>query len=81
MFKHCAVLSLLMLFSMLAASAQTPDTATVRGVVTDQSHAVVADAQVHVINSLTKLDRVATSGKDGSFAIAGLPIAGDYDVT
>jgi len=80
MFKHCAVMSLLLPFSLLTAFAQTPDTATVRGVVSDQSHALVPDAHVHVTNTLSGLDRVTTSGKDGSFVIAGLPIAGDYDV-
>jgi hypothetical protein len=81
MFKRCVVLSLFISSTLPTAFAQTPDTATVRGVVYDQTHAAVAGAQVHVINALSKLDRVTMSGKDGSFAIAGLPIAGDYDVT
>jgi hypothetical protein len=80
MFKRCALLSLLAPLFLLAASAQTPDTATLRGVVSDQSHSVVAGAIVHVSNTLSGLDRVTTSGKDGSFAIVGLPVAGDYDV-
>jgi hypothetical protein len=67
--------------SLPMALAQTPDTATIRGTVFDPSHAVIAGAQVRVTNSLTGLERDTTSNQDGTFAIAGLPITGDYDVT
>ena len=64
----------------LPLCAQTPDTATLRGTVVDSTHAAVPEVEVRAINSLTGLDRVATSGSDGSFVIAGLPITGDYNV-
>jgi Carboxypeptidase regulatory-like domain len=80
MFKRCVLLSAFLQFSFLATSAQTPDTATLRGVVSDPSHAVVAGATVHAVNTLSGLDRSTTTGKDGSFSIVGLPIAGDYNV-
>ena len=72
------VLALLALTSV--ASAQTPDTATLRGTVSDPTHAVVAGATIHVTNALTGLARVATSSASGSFAIAGLPVTGEYSV-
>jgi len=71
-----------MLISLCAGvSAQTPDTATLRGTVEDASHAAIPGARVHVVNSLTGLDRDATSNAQGGFAIAGLPVAGDYGVS
>ena len=63
------------------ASAQTPDTATLAGTVIDPTRAVVAGAQVSVTNLQTGLQRTATSDNQGRFFIAGLPIAGSYEVT
>ncbi len=71
-----------MLLSFFAGvSAQTPDTATIRGTIEDPTHAILAGAEVHAVNTLTGLDRVVTANARGSFVIAGLPIAGDYDIT
>jgi len=67
-------------FSCWAAFAQTPDTAAIRGNIVDSTHAAIAGAQVRLTNSLTGLHRVVTSSQDGSFAIAGLPVTGDYDI-
>jgi hypothetical protein len=61
--------------------AQTPDTATLRGSVEDRSHAALPGAQIHVVNLLTGLDRVVVSDAQGRFSIAGLPVAGEYDLT
>lgn len=65
----------------LAVLAQTPDTATIQGRVTDQSAASVPAATVTVANSSTGQQRVAQTDASGNFSIAGLPIAGDYTVT
>jgi hypothetical protein len=80
MFKTSFTLSGLLLLSVVGAAGQTPDTATMLGTIEDPTHAVVAGAHVHVTNSATGLDRSITSGLDGSFTIAGLPIAGEYEV-
>src|ERR1035437_4642669 len=72
------VLILLCLFS-LAVPAQTPDTATLRGQVIDQTHAAVPMVQVTVTNILTALKRTAQTDDSGNYSIAGLP-AGTYDV-
>jgi Carboxypeptidase regulatory-like domain/TonB dependent receptor len=64
-----------------AAYAQTPDTATLHGQVVDQSHAPVAGVSIVATNTLTKLERKAETDPSGSFSLAGLPIAGAYDVT
>ena len=74
------LLPMFLVSSLHVASAQTPDTATLLGVVSDQTHVSIVGAQIHVTNSLSGLDRVATSGADGRFVVAGLPIAGDYEV-
>jgi hypothetical protein len=56
---------------------QTPDTATLRGQVIDQTHATVPMVQVTVTNAVVK--RTAQTDDSGSYSIAGLPI-GSYDV-
>ncbi|MGA8939424.1 MAG: carboxypeptidase regulatory-like domain-containing protein [Acidobacteriaceae bacterium] len=61
-------------------SAQTPDTATLAGIVQDQTHAVVPGAAVSVTNELTGLHRSAQTNSEGEFSLAGLPVAGTYDV-
>src|SRR5580698_309282 len=67
------------LFS-LVITAQTPDTATLRGQVVDQSHAAVPMVQVTATNTLTGLKRTAQTDDSGNYSIAGLPIAGSYDI-
>ena len=74
------IVPILLFVSLRASSAQTPDTATILGSVSDRTHASIAGARVRVTNSLTGLDRVVMSNQDGRFVVAGLPIAGDYDV-
>ncbi len=81
MFKPRHISSILLLLPFATAFAQTPDTATITGTVTDPTHAIVAGAQIHVINSLTGLDRAAISNQEGKFTIPGLPVAGAYDVS
>jgi hypothetical protein len=66
------------LFSFLL-SAQTPDTATIRGQVLDQTHAAVPMVQVTATNTLTGLKRTVETDESGNYSMAGLPI-GSYDV-
>jgi Carboxypeptidase regulatory-like domain/TonB dependent receptor len=66
------------LFSLLLP-AQTPDAATLRGQVVDQTRAAVPMVQVTVTNTLTGLKRSAQTDDSGNYSIAGLPI-GAYDV-
>src|ERR1039458_7899253 len=64
-----------------ALFAQTPDTATIQGQVTDQSHAAVAGAQVAAKNRQTGFERTALTGAGGNYSLAGLPVAGQYVIT
>ena len=57
-----------------ALGAQAVSTSQISGVVQDQSGAVVAGAQVKVIQTETGAVRSATSGPDGSYLLPGLPI-------
>ncbi len=59
--------------------AQTPDTATLKGQVTDQTHAAVPMVQVTATNASTGFKRTAQTDGSGGYSIAGLPI-GSYDV-
>ncbi len=62
------------------AFAQSPNTAAVVVVVTDQTGGVIKDAKVTVVNTQTGASREATTGGDGSATIAALPVAGVYSV-
>jgi len=61
-------------------SAQTPDTATIRGTVMDSSHAAVKGATVTFLNRFTGATRTLVTDEAGEFSTGGLPV-GDYDVT
>src|SRR5262245_16855689 len=76
-------LSLLLLLSAFATftAAQSPNTATMIVIVTDQTGAVVTDARVTVLNTATGDSREAISGSDGRATFAALSLTGTYKVT
>jgi hypothetical protein len=81
-------ISIRLLFGMIgfvalsaSALAQSPNTATMIVVVTDQSGASIADANVSVVNTATGAAREGASGSDGSATIAALPLTGSYTVS
>jgi hypothetical protein len=80
MFQRFALLTALSGAFSFNLVAQTPDTATVRGQVLDQSHAAVAGVRLTVRNKLTGLQRTALTDTSGSFSLAGLPVTGEYDM-
>src|SRR5271167_4776957 len=55
-------------------------TGTIQGVVSDSQGAVVPNAEVTVSNTATGDVRTVTSGTQGTYAVADLPV-GIYDVT
>jgi hypothetical protein len=73
-------LSFLVLVVVLHLPAQTPDTATIHGQVVDQSRAPVAGVHVSARNAQTGLERAAQSDSSGNFSMAGLSVAGAYDI-
>ncbi len=64
----------------LSLAAQTPDTATITGKITDASKAPVSGVQIALKNSENNLQRSATSDASGAYSIEGLPIAGRYQI-
>jgi hypothetical protein len=64
----------------LAAWAQTPDTGSIHGTITDQQHVVVAGAKVTVANNLTGLTRETQTTARGEFWFTGLPAGGSYEL-
>jgi Carboxypeptidase regulatory-like domain/TonB dependent receptor len=75
----------LLLFGVLCVfpanlMAQAPDTATLKGKVTDERHTAVAGAEITIRSALTNLERNAHSDLLGSFSLSGLPI-GSYELT
>ena len=63
------------------AAAQSPNNASIVVLVTDQSGAVIKDAQVSVMNDQTGAVRESTSGIDGSATFPALSLTGTYSVT
>jgi hypothetical protein len=79
---HLVALSLILFLTFsLVAAAQTTDTATLEGTVTDQNRALAPHIEVTVQNVLTGLRRTASTDDSGAFTLAGLPIAGEYQLT
>jgi Carboxypeptidase regulatory-like domain len=73
---------LAMLFVNAAIWGQSVSTSQVSGVVTDQTGAIVPDAQVQMTQTDTGLNRSATTNADGYYVLPALPV-GPYrlDVT
>src|ERR1035437_3636039 len=61
--------------------AQTPDTATIQGQVTDPSRAAVPGVQIAARNQQSGLERTALTDAAGNYSLAGLPVAGKYQIT
>lgn len=61
--------------------AQSPNTATMIVIVTDQAGAVVNDAKVTVVNNDTGASREVSSGSDGAATFSGLSLTGTYKIT
>jgi hypothetical protein len=81
--KFNCLLSLLLLLSAFTTftAAQSPNTATMIVVVTDQTGAVVTGARVTVLNSATGDSREAVTGSDGRATFVALSLTGAYKVT
>ena len=79
--RNFSLLLLLTVVSALPMPAQTIDTATIRGLVSDQNKAAIANANVVVVNEATGLRREVVTNNDGSYTIANLPLTGAYKIT
>jgi Carboxypeptidase regulatory-like domain/TonB dependent receptor len=73
--------ALALLALIYSLHAQTPDTAVIHGLVTDQSHSAIAGVRIHARNLQTALERTSETDAAGAYSIAGLPIAGAYAIT
>ncbi|MEA2239199.1 MAG: hypothetical protein QOC81_3923 [Thermoanaerobaculia bacterium] len=69
-----------LVFIAVPLAAQSPNTATMIVVVTDQSGAVVPNARISMTNTATGSAREAISGSDGSATIPALSLTGTYTV-
>ena len=67
-------------FCSLSALAQTLDTATLQGVVTDPMNAAIGSARITVTNEATQLSRTVEGDRAGRFTVTGLPVAGGYTI-
>src|SRR5215467_10107002 len=79
MFRLSPVLLVVLLASAFLAG-QTPDAASIRGQVLDQTRAAVAGAEVRITNARIGAERSTRSDSSGRFSFSGLPI-GSYRLT
>ncbi len=75
------VFALLLTALSFPASAQSPNTASVAVMVTDQTGGVVPDAKVTVSNAATGFSRDVMSNPDGAALVPALEINGAYKVS
>jgi hypothetical protein len=75
------LLAAFLTFVAAPVAAQSPNTATMMVVVSDQTGAVIRDARVTVLNTATGDSREAVSGGDGTATFAALSLTGTYKVT
>lgn len=68
-------------FAGAQVAAQSPNTASMIVVVTDQSGANVKDAKISVVNTATGAVRESVSGSDGSATISALSLTGSYTIS
>src|SRR6476660_1320324 len=78
MLRRCILLALV--FSAISLAAQTPDTATLRGQVLDQTRAAVSGADVKLTNTQVGAERSTRTDSSGRFSFTGLPV-GTYTLT
>lgn len=64
---------------LLPANAQTIGTGNIRGVVTDNSGAVLPNASITTVNAATQVKRTATTDSNGAYSFPNLPI-GTYNI-
>lgn len=75
------VVTLMLLLGSKAVWAQTLNTATVRGQVTDPNGAAIVDSAVAISNEMTGFHRESRTDDNGYYTIASLPLTGKYKVT
>ncbi|PYV27482.1 MAG: TonB-dependent receptor, partial [Acidobacteria bacterium] len=74
-------LGLAIVIGLLSTSSALADVyGTIRGVVTDQSGAVIAGATVTITNNSTGIAKTTTTATDGSYEVIQLPAPSTYTV-
>src|SRR5688572_6802957 len=71
---------LVALFALMAVPVFAQTTGSISGEVKDEKQAIVTNATVTVRNVRTNETRTTTTGSDGRYQFAGMPV-GDYEVT
>jgi Carboxypeptidase regulatory-like domain/TonB dependent receptor len=71
----------LSLVMVLCISSQTPDTASIRGQIVDQTGGVIKDASVSLLNRDTGAKRSVVADAAGLYQFSGLPLTGSYQLT
>ncbi len=76
--KSLLLLSILILLN-ISNFGQNPAETKISGSVKDQNNAVIVGARVFLLNSETRMERVTTSGSEGSFSFNKV-LPGNYEV-
>src|SRR5262245_48018072 len=72
--------ALVLLVCSVSLLGQTPDAASVRGQVLDQSRAAIAGVEIKLTNTSLGTERTARTDSSGNFSFTGLPV-GTYTLT
>jgi outer membrane receptor protein involved in Fe transport len=70
---------LLVCLLAVSSSAQQSATATISGIITDQTGAVIAGAQITATQKATRVQRETTTNDEGRYALTNLP-PGEYEM-
>ena len=71
---------LALIIAAIAGLSQTPDTATIRGHIFDQSQSALEGVEIVLTGKSTGLTRTARSDPAGGFTIAALPVTEQYSI-
>ena len=81
MFRVARAVCIVLVLTAPVLRGQTPDTATLKGRITDRSHAAIPGVRVTETNSITGRERSTQADASGGFSFDGLSIAGAYRLT
>ncbi len=79
--KKCSLPTILVGLFCSAVFAQTIDTATIRGRVSDPNGAIIVGAEIGITNESTGLQRNAVTDGSGNFSVSNLPLTGKYKIS
>src|SRR5882724_9363818 len=76
--RRVSFVSAMLIFCL---GAQTPDTASIRGQILDQTGGAIKGASISLLNRDTGAKRAMLADDAGMYQFSGLPLTGSYQLT